>query len=211
MRISLIGPGDIKFHYQELLGIPQPEFELELEKIAQALVDADVELEILPSEGVEIEVAKLYKQKGGKKVMGGIPKADKTFGIKHLQKSIDTQVNGKPLFDEFIDTGDWFKNDLIRGLLGEKLLYLGSSPGTGAARDHAVYLFKLIQRFKKGVEVDATAIHPEIRARDEFEIIVYSPFMKSGALLEEDEIYMKKFGIKLTYVSSAEELKSALI
>ena len=143
MILSLIGPGDIEFHYYELLGIPKEKFNSELEHIAQSLVDSGVELELLPDRGVSFELAKLYKQKGGKKVIGTVPQSDKTFGTEHLQEFIRTKVNNKPVFDEIIDSGDWFKHDLIKGLMGDALLCLGSSPGTDGERQYAVYLFKL--------------------------------------------------------------------
>jgi len=136
MRLSLIGPGDIKFHYNKLL----------------------------PNRGISLEIAKLYKKKGGKKVIGAFPKSDKTFGIEHLKQYINEKVEGKSLFDEIIDSGDWFKHDLIKGLLGQAVLYLGSSPGADGERHYAVYLYKLIQRFKDGIEISAKRIHPEIKA-----------------------------------------------
>lgn len=68
MRVSLIGPGDIEFHYQQLLKIPKEKLNKELEQIAKSLVDANTEIELLPDRGVSIEIAKLYRQKGGEKL-----------------------------------------------------------------------------------------------------------------------------------------------
>jgi len=210
LRLSLIGPGDIDFHFLQLLGFEDRELKSELEKIAQSLVDSGVELELLPDRGISIEIAKLYKQKGGRKVIGAVPKSDKTFGIEHLKQYIEMQVNGNPLFDEIIDSGDWFKHDIIKGLLGNAILYLGSSPGTDGERNYAIYLYKLISRFKEGVEVSGARIHPEIKAGKDFSIFVYSPFIKAGKLAKEDEAYCKKFGINLVYVKNVKELKQKL-
>lgn len=210
MRISLIGPGDIEFHYQKLLKIPRKQFESELEKIAQALADSETEIEFLPDKGVSLEIARLYKQKGGKKVIGAIPKSDKTFGIEHLKEYIETRVNGKTLFDETIDTENWFKHDLIKGLLGEAALYLGSSPGTNGELNYAVYLYKLMAGNKKGVEIAGKYIHPEIRAGKDYTIFVYSPFLIGGILKKEDEEYIKKFNIRLVYVKDSVDLKNQL-
>ena len=162
VRVSLIGPGDIDFHYHNLLKISETHLNSELENIAQALVDSNVEIELLPDRGISIEIAKLYKEKGGRKVLGAVPESDKTFGIKHLREYIDTRVNDEPLFDEIIDTKNWFKHDMIKGLLGNVVLYLGRSPGTEGERHYAVYLYKLMQRFKKGVEVSGNIIHQDM-------------------------------------------------
>ncbi len=210
MRISLIGPGDIEFHYQELLKISKSKLDSELEKIAKALVDSNVEIELLPDRGVSIEIAKLYKKLGGKKVIGAVPKSDKTFGISHLEPYINEKVNGKPLFDEIIDTDNWFKHDLIKGLLGNSVLYLGSSPGTNGELNYAVYLYKLISRFKQGVEVAGKNIHPEIRAGKDFSVFVYSPFLINKKLSQEDEAYMKKFNVNLVYIKNPEDLAKKL-
>jgi hypothetical protein len=211
IRLSLIGPGDIDFHFFKLLGLKEREFQSELEKIAQSLVDSGVELELLPDRGISIELAKLYKQKGGKKVIGAVPKSDKTFGIEHLKEYVETKVDGKPLFDEIINSGDWFKHDLIKGLLGNAILYLGASPGTDGERHYAIYLYKLISRFKEGVEISEKRIHTEIRAGKNFSIFVYTPFLINKKLPPEDEAYAKKFGINLVYINNPEELKKELL
>ena len=210
MRISLIGPGDIEFHYQELLGISKEKLQSELEKIADTLVNSGVELEFLPDRGISFELAKLYKKKGGKKVIGAVPQDDKKFGIKHLQEYIDAKINNKPLFDLIINSGDWFQHDMIKGLLGHAVLYLGSSPGTDLERHSAVYLYKLMQRFKKEVEISGTAIHPEIKATNNYTIFVYKPFLKNKKLPSEDEAYMKKFNINLVYINNPSQLKQEL-
>lgn len=210
MRISLIGPGDIDFHYKELLGISDRDLNSELEKIAKALVSSGCEIELLPDKGVCIEIAKLYKNAGGKRVIGTVPLSDKTFRTKHLEQYINAEIQGKRLFDEIIDTGDWFKHDMIKGLMGNAVLYLGASPGTDGERHYAVYLYKLIAGFKKGVEVSSSSLHPQAKAGKDFTIFVYSPFIKSGKLPEEDEEYMKKFRISLVYIKNPEELKENL-
>ena len=210
LRISLIGPGDIDFHYYELLRLNQKKFQLELEKIAKTLSKLDVALELLPDKGICIEIAKLYKRFGGKEVIGTAPLSDKTFGISHIQEHIDTKINGKFLFDRIIDSGDWFKHDLIKGLFGNVIFYLGASPGTDGERHYAVYLYKLIKKFKEGVEVTGKKIHQEIYADNNFSILVYSPFLIKKKLPKEDEEYMKKFGINFFYIKSSKQLKEKL-
>lgn len=209
-RISLIGPGDIEFHYKEFLGLGESALKSHLKGIAQSLANSNVEIELLPDRGVSIEIAKLYKQKNGRRVIGAVPKSDKTFGIKHLKKYINEKIDEKFLFDEIIDTNDWFKHDLIKGLLGNAILYLGSSPGTDGERHYAIYLYKLMKKFKEEVKIDGKKIHPEIRAGNNFSLIVYSPFIKNKRLPEEDEKYMEKFGVKLYYVNNDSELYKIL-
>jgi hypothetical protein len=209
-KLSLIGPGDIDFHYHQLLKLSKKRFESELEKIARILSELNVALELLPDKGISIEIAKLYKKFGGKEVIGTVPEDDKTFGIAHLQEYIDTKVDGKLLFDKIINSGDWFKHDLIKGLMGDAILYLGASPGTDGERNYAVYLYKLMNRFKEGIEITGKRIHPEISAGERFSVFVYSPFLVNKKLQPEDEEYMKKFGVNLLYVKSPNQLKEKL-
>jgi len=211
MKLSLIGPGDIEFHYHEILKIPKQEFSKELEKIAKAIVDSEAEIELLPDIGISFEIAKLYKEKNGKKVIGTIPKSDNIFGITHLKKSIETKINNKPLFDEIIDTDNWFKHDLIKGLLGDAILYLGSSPGTNGELNYAVYLYKLIYGNKKGIVISGKSIHPNIKAGKDFTIFVYSHFLLNKRLDRELEEYIKKYNIRLIYINDPEQLKKELV
>lgn len=212
LTISLIGPGDIEFHYYKLLGLKEKEFQLELKKIAKTLSESSVALELLPDKGVSIEIAKLYKQQGGKQVIGTVPKSDKTFGIQHLQSYINTEVNGKKLFDKIINSGDWFKHDLIKGLFGDAVLYLGTSPGADGELNYATYLFKLFKGMKIKVDIVREKVHSEIRAGKNIPYIyfIYSPFIKTGKLSRETEAYLEKIGINLEYINTAEELKSKI-
>ncbi|OGJ12827.1 hypothetical protein A3K82_00735 [Candidatus Pacearchaeota archaeon RBG_19FT_COMBO_34_9] len=209
-KLSLIGPGDIDFHYYQLLKLKPKKFQSELENIAKALSELDISLELLPDNGICIELAKLYKKAGGKEVIGTVPQSDKTFGISHLQEYVNAKIDNKNLFDKIIDSGDWFKHDLIKGLMGDSILYLGASPGTDGERNYAVYLYKLMNQYKEGIEVTGKKIHPEINAGKNFSILVYSPFLINKRLPKEDEVYMKKFGINLIYIKNPDQLKEKL-
>ncbi len=210
MRLALIGPGNIEFHFQKLLGISKQKFNSELEKIAQSFVNSNIELECLPDKGISFTLAKLYKQKGGQKVIATIPKSDKTFGIKHLEPYINEKINNKPIFDETIDSGDWFKHDMTKALFGDAILYLGRSPGTDLEKNGAEYLYKIMTGNKKGVEVAGKFIHPKIKAGKNFTIFVYSPFLKNKKLSFEDEAYLKKDKIKLVYIKNPNHLEKEL-
>src|SRR3989339_399762 len=109
MRLSLIGPGDVDFHFKEILNMKKDKFENEIRAIAKAIADSGAEIEILPDKGISFQIAKSYKQQNGKKLIAAIPKSDKTFGIDHLKQFIDEKINNKPLFDEIIDTENWYK------------------------------------------------------------------------------------------------------
>ena len=89
MRIALIGPGNTKFHYQELLKISEEQYKQEVWGIARALVNSNVEIELLPDDGICIELARQYKREGGRKVIASLPLSDKTFGVNHLKEYAD--------------------------------------------------------------------------------------------------------------------------
>lgn len=210
--LSLIGPSDIEFHYTELLGIKKEKLQTELESIAKALSESEVAIELLPDKGICLELAKLYKQFNGREVIGSVPQDDSTFEIRHLHEYMNLELNGKKLFDRIINSGDWFKHDMIKGLFGDVVLYLGSSPGTDGEMNYATYIYKLMQGMKKYVDAPSEKIHPEIRAGKyvPYTYFVYSPFIKSGKLNQETEAYLEKIGIKLIYVNNSEELKENL-
>jgi hypothetical protein len=210
LRISLIGPGDVEFHYQNLLKLDKLRFEFELEGIAKVLAESGSEIVLLPDKGVSLSIARLYKKRKGKSIIGAIPNSDRSFGIKHLEPYIHLKINEKPFFDKFIDTNNWFKHDLIKGLLGNALLYLGDSPGTNGELNYAIYLYKILNGRKEGLEVAARYIHPEIIAGKKFTIFVYSPFLINKKLSKELEEYIRKFDINLVYINSSAELKQEL-
>jgi hypothetical protein len=211
MILALIGPGDIELHYQQFLKIPKEKFNSELKKIAQSLVNSGIELECLPDRGISFQLAKLYKQKGGKKVIATIPKSDKTFGIKHLEPYINEKLNNSPIFNKIIDSGDWFKHDMTKGLFGHAILCLGLSKGTDLERNGAEYLYKLMSGNKKGVEVAGKFIHPEIKADKNFTIFIYSPFLKNKRLSPEDEFYSKHYNVNIVYIQNPKQLEKELI
>lgn len=200
LRVCLIGPGDINFHYQEILGIKKEKLNNEIESIAKSLYSANTELALLPDRGISIEIAKKFKKFGGQ-VIGLTPLSDKYPGINHLKPYIEENVDGEKLFDKLIDTGDWPKHDLNMALFGDIILYLGRSPGTEGERNYGVYMYKIIKGIKKGVDQSIEKIHKEARAGKNipYTMLIYSPFLKSKKLDYEDEIYMKKFGINLIY------------
>jgi len=211
MRISLIGPGDINFHFYQLLKINKDRLDLEINEISKVLAKLNIDLEILPDNGISLEISKKYKENNGGKLIGTYPKDDKTFGVKHLDKIINEKINNKHLFDDFINTKNWYKHDLIKGILGNAILYLGSSPGTNGELNYAIYLYKIITKQKENLKISSVKIHKEIKADKNFTIFVYTPFLSEKKLNFETEEYIKKFNIKLVYINSTEELEKELI
>ena len=209
MISSLIGPGDIDFHFFGVLGLTKQKLQSHIQKIAKVLAESGVEIELLPDKGICIEIAKKYKEQGGKKVIASLPKSDKTFGILHLKQYLELKIDNKNLFDEIIDTESWFKQDLIKGLLGDFILYLGSSPGTDGELNYAVYLYKLIKNFKENIEIIGRKIHKDIKTEN-FSVLVYTPFLKNKKLNPELEKYLEKFNIPFKYIDSPEDLTISL-
>jgi len=211
LRISLIGPGDIDFHFYRLLKFPKNKFQSELKNIAKTLAQSNVEIELTPDRGISFELAKEYKTQGGKNVIASVPKDDKAYGIRHLQPYLNTKVNNKKLFDKEINTGDWRQQNRLKALLGDIVLYLGTSIGTDLEANYGIYLFKLMNKLKKGIK-NAKYLHPEIRAGKNipFTYLIYSPFLRNKKLSLETEAYMKKYKINFYYIKNSKELKEKL-
>ena len=195
MRLSLISPGDIDFHFCEMLDISKEDFNKQLDEIAKILAKDDVELILSPDKGTNFELTKRYKHHKGKKAIGIVPMKDKDFGIEHLNATMDAELNGKKIFDEFIDADNWFKKDLCYCTFGDAILMLGISLGTLREISAGFYLYKLFMGQKDGVKVLQKKIHKDIRAGESFpfSVIVYKPFLKE-LLPFELEKYIEKTG-----------------
>lgn len=210
LRLSLIGPGAIDFHYQKILGISKEKLERELDKIALAIKSAGLEISLLPDKGVSLEIAKRFKKLGGK-VIGLVPQDDKEFGINHLKEYIEARVDNILVFDKLINTGSWYKHDLSLCLYGDVVLDLGLSPGTEGERAYGIYLYKLIAGFKQGVKADITKLYPQARAGKHipYTIFVYSPF-RTRELTKEEKFYAEKYSISLVSIKSPSDLEKKL-
>jgi hypothetical protein len=211
MRISIIGPGDIDYHFRELIKIPKDNFEKEISEIAKAISKSNAEIVILPDTGISFEIAKYYKKYFGRKVIATIPKNDTIFGFSHLKLNLNEKIESRQVIDEIINTENWYKHDLIKGLLGNIILYLGSSPGTNGELNYAIYLYKLITGGKINLNINKENIHREIKADENFTILVYQPFLINKKLDKETENYIKKFNINLIYVKNPRELYNELV
>lgn len=211
IRLALIGAGNIKYHYMEMLNISETNFKKQIEQIAKVLAETNTEIVLLPDKGACIEVAKQYKKFNGKKVIGTIPLEDKDFGITHLEKYINTKIDGEKLIDQQINTGTWYKQDLTIGTFGDAILMLGNSLGALGELTYAYYLYKIFKGTKKGVSAAAKKIHPLIRAgkQTRFSVIAYKPFFKEKLNFEIEQ-YIKKLGCNVFYVNTPLELKQKI-
>lgn len=198
MRVCLIGPGDINYHFNELLKIPREELTKHTLNITKALLKQEIVL--LPDKGLPFEIAKRYKEMKGKKIIGTVPKQDKDFGVSHLKSYFDSG-----LFDEIIDTGDWYKQDLTNCLFGDVVLMLGNTIGSIGELSYGFYLYKLLGK-------NATKLHKDIKAGQTipFIVLIYKPFVK-GKLNIEIEEYIKKANGQIFYIKNVKELKEKLL
>ncbi|MCD6590612.1 MAG: hypothetical protein J7K72_01425 [Candidatus Aenigmarchaeota archaeon] len=211
LRVSLIGAGNIRYHYYNLLKINEEEFKKEIEKIAKTLANSGYEIVLLPDRGISFEIAKEFKKLSKGKVIGTVPLSDKDFGINHLKPYVGAEVNGRKVFDEFIDTNNWYKQDLTHCIFGDVILMLGNSLGSLGELVYGFYLYKLFIGDKPEVKAKRKAIHPEARAGEKvpFSVVVYEPFIKER-LNFEIEAYIKKLNGNIYYVKNSEELKEVL-
>jgi len=66
-----------------------------------------------------------------------VSKNEKTFEVKHLEKCIEGE-------DKMLNSIDWFKHGLIKGLLQNAVFYLEKSTETGRELNYSTDLYKLI-------------------------------------------------------------------
>lgn len=210
LRVSLIGPGDIKFHFQELLNISEEDLKNQTEEIGKILSETKNQLIIFPDKGLPFEIAKKYKLLGGTKVCGAVPLSDKDFGIEHLKPFLNKEIDGKKIVDEIIDTENWYKQDIISCLLGDVVLVLGLTLGSLLELCGSLYLYKIFAQGKPNLQAMKEKIHPQIRAGEKIapSVIIYKPFLKEKLNYEIEE-YIKKLG-NLYYVNNPRELKTIL-
>lgn len=210
LRVNLIGAGDVSFHYQELLKISEKEFDNHIEELAKVLAK-HVEISLLPDRGAPFELARKYKEFSGRKVVGIIPLDDRDFGVKHLQPFLEAEHNSKKVFDEVINTENWYKQHMLMALFGDVILMLGNSLGSMYELTSGYYIYKLFLKLKEKVNINKSNLHKDIRAGDKipFSAIVYMPFMKSKLPIEI-EAYIKRMNCNIFYINDSKELENVL-
>jgi hypothetical protein len=212
VRVTLIGAGNVDFHYKTLLGFSDEKLTAHLDSIARALVSSGSELLVTPDDGVSFDIAKKYKFFGGKKVTGLVPVSDKRWGTKHIDKYLSEKINGKKVLDEVIDTLNWLEHDSTHNLFGDVTLCLAFSVGAMRELCGGYYLYKLFSGEKPEARIALERVNPKIVAGTKmpFHTIIYSSFVQES-LPKEIEKYIGKYGCKVFYVGNAKELEGVLV
>jgi len=121
MRISILGTGDLT-KIPRHSSITKEELEKLISDIAKLIAEKGHEIVIIPDRGVHFEIAKSYKENGGKKVYGIVPTKDKKYGVEHIQQYL-------PLIDEKIEVDSWYDADGEIAAAGDVCIIVGMSPG----------------------------------------------------------------------------------
>ena len=121
MKVSILGAGDIsKIHRHS--GTSENKLKKLIEDLGKFLAEKNVEVVIVPARGIPYEVAKIYKENKGKKVIGLVPKEDKRYGIMHIKDYLH-------IMDEEVNIGNWYDlNGEVAGY-GDVAICVGMSGG----------------------------------------------------------------------------------
>jgi len=87
MKVVVLGTGDIT-KIPRFTRISERELRSIIDELGKMIADKGYELIIVPDRGIPTEVAKVYRENDGKKVIGMVPVNDKKYGIKHLEPFI---------------------------------------------------------------------------------------------------------------------------
>ncbi len=121
MRVSILGTGDLT-KIPRFTSITKEGLEKLIQDIAKLIAKKGHEIIIIPDRGIHFEIAKIYKENGGKKVYGVVPTKDKIYGIKHIEPYL-------PLIDERIEVDSWYDADGEIAAQGDMCIIVGISPG----------------------------------------------------------------------------------
>ena len=121
MKVSLFGSGDIS-KIQRFSKLSEEEVKKLIEDVGKLLAEKKVELVIVPSRGISYDVAKVYKEHKGPKIIGAIPKDDKDYGIKHIEEY-------RHISDKEINIGDWYDLNGRLAAQGDLSICIGLSGG----------------------------------------------------------------------------------
>jgi len=121
MRVVVLGTGDLT-KIPRHTKLKENELKKLVEDVATLIAIKGHELVIVPDRGIPTEVARIYKEKGGKKVYGLVPVKDAKFGDKHIQPYLH-------LLDEKIEFDHWYDVDGEIAAAGDVCIIFGISPG----------------------------------------------------------------------------------
>jgi hypothetical protein len=121
MKISLLGAGDVS-KISRYTSMQEPVLNKLIDDLAELFVEKQAELVIIPNRGIPLEIAKKYKEKSGKKILGVIPTQDKDYGLSHIKEFLS-------VVDEKLDVDSWYDADGKIAAFGDTCLTIGMSPG----------------------------------------------------------------------------------
>lgn len=121
MKVTILGTGDLT-KIPRFTKISKEELKDLITNLGKLIAEKGHELVIIPDRGIPIEVAKIYKKHGGKKVYGVIPTKDKQYGTKYIKPYLS-------LVDERIEVDSWYDADGEIAASGDICIVVGMSPG----------------------------------------------------------------------------------
>lgn len=121
MKISLLGAGDIT-KISRHTDTSEQDLKKLIENLGKILAEKRHEIVIIPNKGIPLEISKIYKSRGGKKVIGVVPTQDKDYSLSHIQKFL-------PLIDEKLEVDSWYDADGKIAAFGDICISIGMSPG----------------------------------------------------------------------------------
>lgn len=182
MKIAILGPGN-----PELISkygkMNKQEVEELIDKFAKFLAFSGHEIIIAVDRGIAFEVAKKYKQYGGKKVYGVNPESHEKYDKKEQIKPFMSVI------DEEIKVASWYHLNGEIASFSDIAVALGLSCGTMADIVFLYFHYKYLKNKTK--------------------LLLYLPSM-SGKLPPEIEQGLSVTGKKFDYVGNFGELKEKL-
>ncbi len=121
MKVVVLGTGDLT-KILRFTRISEKELRALVDSVARLLAEKGHEIVIIPDRGIPVEVAKIYKQNGGRRVWGVVPTKDKVYGTKHIAPNLR-------LLDERIEVDSWYDADGTIAASGDVCIVFGMSPG----------------------------------------------------------------------------------
>ncbi len=121
MKIVMLGTGDLT-KIPRFTKISEEKLKKLIIDLGKLIAKKGHELVIIPDRGIPTEVAKVYKEKDGKKVYGLVPTKDQEYGVRHIEPYFH-------LLDEKIDVDSWYDADGKIASSGDVCIVVGMSPG----------------------------------------------------------------------------------
>ncbi len=184
MKISILGPGDYSL-ISKYGKLNEEEVKELIEKTGELLAREGYEIMVAVDRGIAFEIAKKYKEKGGKKVYGVLPKSHE----KYKEGKEDAIKPYMKIVDEKIVVDSWYHLNGEIGSLGDAAISFGLSCGTMADIVFLYFHYKYLGGKTK--------------------LLMYLPSM-SQKLPREIEEKLSIKGKKYEYINSLEDMENEL-